>query len=80
MSDPKPKSWTTNDLRNGRVFPGVGGLLFRSLVREVRALSVNPLECVVQVVRHRKDLEVQTSNDQLCSVLGVSWCGHTKEK
>jgi hypothetical protein len=65
MSDPKPKNWATNDLRNGRVSQGAGGLLFRSLVREARALSVNPLECVMKVVRRRKDLKVQTSNDQL---------------
>jgi len=37
---------------------------------EVRALSVNPLERVVKVVRRRKDLEVQTTNDRLAQRIG----------
>ncbi|WP_455376848.1 BCAM0308 family protein [Petrachloros mirabilis] len=37
---------------------------------ESRAMSVNPLERVMKVVRRRKDLEVQTTNDRLAQRIG----------
>jgi NMD protein affecting ribosome stability and mRNA decay len=37
---------------------------------EARALSVNPLERVMKIVRRRKDLEVQTTNDRLAQRIG----------
>jgi NMD protein affecting ribosome stability and mRNA decay len=37
---------------------------------EARAMSVNPLERVMKVVRRRKDLEVQTTNDRLAQRIG----------
>lgn len=32
---------------------------------EARAMSANPLEQVMKIIRRRKELEVQTTNDQL---------------
>jgi NMD protein affecting ribosome stability and mRNA decay len=37
---------------------------------EARALSVNPLERVMKIVRRRKDLEVLTTNDRLAQRIG----------
>ncbi len=37
---------------------------------EARAMSGNPLERVMKVVRRRKDLEVQTTNDRLAQRIG----------
>jgi len=37
---------------------------------EARALSVNPLQRVMKVVRRSKDLEVQTTNDRLAQRIG----------
>jgi len=37
---------------------------------EARAISVNPLERVMKIVRRRKDLEVQTTNDRLAQRIG----------
>lgn len=37
---------------------------------EARALSVNPLERVMKVLRLRKELEVQTTNDRLAQRIG----------
>jgi len=37
---------------------------------EARAVSVNPLERVMKIVRQRKDLEVQTTNDRLAQRIG----------
>lgn len=37
---------------------------------ESRAMSVNPLERVMKVVRRRRDMEVQTTNDRLAQRIG----------
>jgi NMD protein affecting ribosome stability and mRNA decay len=37
---------------------------------EKRAVSVNPLDRVMKIVKRRKDLEVQTTNDRLAQRLG----------
>jgi hypothetical protein len=60
-----PPSLVTNGLWNVLVSLVVWCLLFRSIVMEARALSVNPLERVVKVVRRGKDLGVQTTNVRL---------------
>ncbi len=37
---------------------------------EARALSVNPLQRVMKIVRLGKDIEVQTTNDRLAQRIG----------
>lgn len=36
-----------------------------STIVEARAMSANPLEQVMKIIRRRKELEVQTTNDRL---------------
>jgi NMD protein affecting ribosome stability and mRNA decay len=45
---------------------------------EPRAVSVNPLDRVMKIVRRKKELEVQTPNDRLAQRPGVRWCGRIK--
>jgi hypothetical protein len=47
--------------------PEIRGLIANG---EARAVSVNPLDRVMKIVRRKKELEVQTTNDRLSQRLG----------
>ncbi|MDH4153782.1 MAG: BCAM0308 family protein [Nitrospira sp.] len=56
---------TWADLREHE--PEIRGLIANV---ETRAVAVNPLDRVMKIVRRKKDLEVQTTNDRLAQRLG----------
>lgn len=56
---------TWSDLREHE--PEIRGLIANV---EARAVSVNPLDRVMRIVRRKKELEVQTTNDRLAQRLG----------
>jgi hypothetical protein len=56
---------TWSDLREHE--PEIRGLIANV---ETRAVAVNPLDRVIKIVRRKKDLEVQTTNDRLAQRLG----------
>ncbi len=54
-----------SDLREHE--PEIRGLIANV---EARAVSVNPLDRVMKIVRRKKDLEIQTTNDRLAQRIG----------